>query len=144
MLITHRADTSWTYGRVETALCLWEAVLDTRTIGYAREQKGEDPGDTYRKLEALFDGHGSFGMRAAVASIVPECDRAWEAKQALLGEDQHEAFDFEFCPQFIADALANGLLDQASEWQYTPDAKIGEQKWAFPLDGPKPPMTAAA
>jgi hypothetical protein len=144
MLITHRADTLWRYGQVETALCLWEAVVDMRTAGYAKVKAGEDPGDSYRAIENLFNGMGSFGMRAVIASIVPECDRAWEAKQALLGSDHDEAFDFDFCPQFIDDALGNGLLSQALDWQHTPDAKIGSSEWTFPLDGPKPPMTAAA
>jgi hypothetical protein len=144
MLLTHRAGTQWNYGQVETALCLWEAVVDMRTIGWTKQKAGEDPGDEYRALETYFDGHGSFSMRAIIASMVPECDRTWEAKKAIANSDDCEAFDFEFCPEFIVASLSNGLMEQAAEWQCTSDNKIADREWAFPLDGPRPPMTAAA
>lgn len=111
------ADT-WSYIQVETALCLWEAVCDLRTIGYEKQQKGEDSGETFSELERLFDGSGSFTMRAAVASIVDECEVAWEAVKALHGGDYPDSFDFDFCPAFISGAIDSGLLSRAINAQY--------------------------
>jgi hypothetical protein len=111
------ADT-WSYIQVETALCLWEAICDLRTIGFDKNKAGEDPGETYLKLEQLFDGAGSYTMRAAVASIVDECDVAWEVATALHGGDYPDSFDFDFCPAFISGAIDSGLLGRAVDAQY--------------------------
>jgi hypothetical protein len=112
-----KADT-WSYAQVETALCLWEAVCDLRTAGFDKQQKSEDPGETYLMLEGLFDGSGSFTMRAAVASIVDDCEVAWEAATAMNGGDYDGSFDFDFCPTFIAGAIDSGLLGRAVDAQY--------------------------
>jgi hypothetical protein len=125
---------TWTYSEVETALCLWEEVCGIMSAGYAKQKAGEDPGDSYRKLEQMWNGGGSFTMRAAVASMVDECSLAWEALTALNPDyADGNSFDFDFCPKFIADALDNGIFKQALEWQYQPGEKIKERDWQYPL-----------
>lgn len=104
-------------GAVMTALCLWEAWLDFETIGYAKQQKGEEPGDTYRVLNEFRDSHGSFTCRQLMIDLAEDCDLAWEARDALNGQSDI-AFDFEFCPDFLAGAAANGVLDEKIKQQY--------------------------
>lgn len=130
--------TRWTYSEVETALCLWEAVVDYRTAGYAKEKAGEDPGGTYVVLEEHFGNYGSFTMRAVVASMADVCNDAWTAMVELNGGDPPDdmiAFDFDFCPKFIADALENGLFEQAITWQHTRDDEIRAEAehWTYPI-----------
>jgi hypothetical protein len=66
----------WEYHEVETALCLWEAVLNFHWCS-----KGEEK----QQLEQMFSDHGSFTMRAAIAGLADDCDKAWEAHAALTG-----------------------------------------------------------
>lgn len=114
---TQTKDT-WTYGQVETALCLWEAVLNFHWCTEGEEKQ---------QLEQMFANHGSFTMRAVIASIADDCDKAWEARAALNGDD-HIAFDFEFCPDFISGALKSGLIDRALNVQYggSSDLPVGK------------------
>jgi hypothetical protein len=103
----------WEYGQVETAMCLWEAFLELQG------ETGADnlPTELAEKLCEIRSQHGSFVMRAVIAGLADDCDSAWEAREALDGQD-HIAFDFEFCPEFIAGALDSGLLTQSINNQY--------------------------
>lgn len=112
------AERTFDDGQVLTALCLWEAWLDFEAIGYAKQQKGEEPGNTYTVLNELRENHGSFCCRQMMIDITPDCDAAFEAARALHGGEYPEAFDFEFCPNFLAGAAASGLLDEKMQLQY--------------------------
>jgi hypothetical protein len=132
MKLTHDKTnaTTWPYYEVETALCLWEAVLEILN------EKGDDSEKTEdAKLIANFwDGNGAFTMRAAVASMVTECGQAFEAIAALNGGDYDGSFDWDFCPQFVRGALKNGIFEQALGWQYKPADKIRERSdWQYPV-----------
>jgi hypothetical protein len=121
MLITHDANQTWRYGQVETALCLWEAMLDYRDPHAMVDPAMRD------KVDHMFGDNGSFTMRAAVASLADDCDEAWEAREALDGDD-HIAFDFEFCPNFLAGAINSGLLETAISWQYKSVAQLQHER----------------
>jgi hypothetical protein len=120
-----QTSSTWTYGQVETAMCLWEAYMELQG------EVGADklPTELAEKLCEIRGNHGSFVMRAVVASLADDCDKAWEAREALDGQD-HIAFDFEFCPTFIAGALESGLLDRAVASQYGGDTTNGQWKVA--------------
>jgi hypothetical protein len=101
-------------------MCLWEAFMDLQG------EVGADklPTELAEKLCEMRGNHGSYVMRAVVASLADDCDTAWEAREALNGDD-HIAFDFEFCPSFIAGALDSGLLERAISGQYGGDTVNG-------------------
>lgn len=130
MKVTHDVQSTWPYIEVETALCLWEAWID---LEYAHEHKigSKANQEVGRRLRELRGNVGSFTARAMVASIVDHCNEAWEAAQAMNTIDGCTAFDFEFCPQFLIDALDNGLLDQASMWQHTCTTDIIDGTWQY-------------
>lgn len=107
---------------VMTAICLWEAWLDFESIGFTKEQKGEQPDETYTVLSEFRGNHGSFTCRQLMIDIAAECDLAFDAAQALNGGEFDGAFDFDFCPQFLAGAAASGLLDERVRRQYQPRA----------------------
>jgi hypothetical protein len=108
----NQATDKWSYSQVETAICLWEAVLNFHWCTEGEEKT---------QLEEMFGNHGSFTMRAAIASLADDCDLAWEAREALTLGNYHIAFDFEFCPSFISGALKSGLIERALTSQYGGD-----------------------
>lgn len=72
---------SYNEANVETAMCLWEALLEIR-----------DRPD----VDAMFQRLGTVEMRHAVISLVEDCERDWE-------ESEHEdlPYDWEHCPNFL-------------------------------------------
>lgn len=106
--------------QVMTALCLWEAVIDMRLESNRVERKGETVTNrAHLKLEELFDAYGSFTMRQVAMDLAFDADAAREAAVALDPEQEHQAFDFEFCPAFIISALENGIFEETLKRQFT-------------------------
>lgn len=71
---------------VEAALCLWEAMLETR--------------DDDKELQAAFDALGTFHMRHTAIALAPVVLGVWDA----LSETEREAFvpyDWEFVPAVL-------------------------------------------
>jgi hypothetical protein len=80
---------------LETAMCLWEAFIDPGESAVAQ---------TYAAVRVRY---GSIGLRHAVSQIVLPCDIGWAA---LSPEHDPVAFDFEYCPLFLATCV---------EWDYS-------------------------
>ena len=114
MKATHSTDTTFTYSEAETIACLMEACCDMEQLH--RDGKDHPNAKAGEKLLEHRGNHGSFTLRAALISLADDCEKAWQAHQALT--DDHIAFDFEFCPIFLAGALESGLFDQAIQAQY--------------------------
>lgn len=79
---------------IDAAACLWEAALE------AREAKD----DTGAKLRSIIHRDGVAALRNAVTGWAEACHRAWEHAVATEGYD--DCFDWEWCPQWLADKLA--------------------------------------
>lgn len=83
---------------LETAMCLWEAVLDMRAaLDHATLDDPRLP--TLKALDSEFEKYGTSAMRNHVASWVEECEAAWEADQAAGTE--LVPYDWEHCPAFV-------------------------------------------
>jgi hypothetical protein len=72
---------------IETAMALWEAVLDRR----AAEQKSSE-GDL--TLSRQFEEQGFAEMRRLAANLIPACEAAW----LEIKDDYTDAWDWEFLP----------------------------------------------
>jgi hypothetical protein len=81
---TPKDATTFTEAGVETAMCLWEAMLEIR-----------DRPD----IVPMFEDHGTAAIRHAVIALVPDCEAAWEADRAQGIE--RVPFDWEHCPHFL-------------------------------------------
>jgi hypothetical protein len=77
---------NYTHQHVEAALCLWEAVLESRNDA---------------TIDAAFERHGAWALRQAMMDMSHHCDDVWLALTDL-GNDDRVSFDWEFCPAFIA------------------------------------------
>lgn len=78
----------------EAAACLWEAALDLRhneTIPEAGE-----------RLRELSKGSGAASLRWAVCELAADCLADFEA---LPEEEREDAFDWDFCPAWLAQNL---------------------------------------
>lgn len=78
--------TTYTRDQVETACCLWEAIIELR---------GENV-----ELDHAFRRHGTSEMRIAVIGLAVECDEEWQ-ELTQDAKDDIGAFDWEYCPGFI-------------------------------------------
>lgn len=79
-----------TVANLETAMCLWEAVLDLRLTGDLR-------------AEALIDEAGTSGARHTVLSWIDQCEDVWEQSRAEGIE--LIPYDWEHCPAFLSAKL---------------------------------------
>lgn len=107
-----------------TAMCLWEAWMELVDFATSECSKVKDPSALAcaEKARQLQENHGVFTIRAALVDLVIDCDDAWAAVEALEGEAP--TFDWEWCPQFVRDALTvNFSFDRALERQYMPVTK---------------------
>lgn len=75
----------FTEANVETAMCLWEALLEIR--------------DSDTAARAWFEAEGTVSMRHVVISWVPECEAKWEADEAA--GTPLVPYDWEHCPDFV-------------------------------------------
>ena len=74
----------------EAAACLWEAALEANVV------MPTESGDRMRELR---NEHGAASLRFAVCELAADCLADFEA----LPEDEREdAFDWDFCPAWLA------------------------------------------
>ena len=79
---------------LETAICLWEALLEIR-----------DRPD----VAARFDEVGTVAMRHALMTLIADCEREWEDARAR--DEDHSPYDWEWCPAFLERNLARLGID---------------------------------
>jgi hypothetical protein len=89
----------------------------------------------------MFDDHGSFTMRAAIASLADECDKAWEAHAALTGTITRVRL--RVLPEFISGALTERADRAGAHVAVHTLAKIGSTS-GYSRSMDKPPMVVAA
>ena len=87
---------SFTVGEMETALCIWEAMLYFRGL---HEDHRSLPDGVVRMSE-LWDAAGWQAMRAHVLAIVPLAEQAYTALSDAL-EEGGFTFDFDFVPAVV-------------------------------------------
>lgn len=90
------ASRSFTIGEIETALCVWEAMLYFRGL---HEDQRPVPGGVVRMSE-LWDAAGWQAMRGYVLAIVPLAEEAYTALSDTL-EEGGFTFDFDFIPAVV-------------------------------------------
>src|SRR4051812_35788431 len=78
-----RGNPAYSLDTIETAMCLWEALLENR--------RRED-------YNAVWDKHGAWDLRHRCIALASHCDDVW---QAFEGNDLW-AFDWEYCPVYVA------------------------------------------
>ncbi|WP_031293677.1 hypothetical protein [Sphingobium sp. HDIP04] len=79
---------------LETAMCLWEAMLEIR-----------DRPD----IAARFEEVGTVAMRHAVMTLIADCEREWEAARGR--DEDHSPYDWEWCPAFLERNLSRLGID---------------------------------
>ena len=87
---------SFTAGEMETALCIWEAMLYFRGL---HEDHRSVPDGVIRMSE-LWDAAGWQAMRTHVRAIVPLAEEAYSALSDAL-EEGGFTFDFDFIPAIV-------------------------------------------
>jgi hypothetical protein len=90
------ASRSFTVGEMETALCIWEAMLYFRGL---HEDHRSVPDGVIRMSE-LWDVAGWQAMRTHVRAIVPLAEEAYTALSDAL-EEGGFTFDFDFIPAVV-------------------------------------------
>lgn len=94
--------TTLTECNVMTALCLWEAHLESILSATSGLDKlsGLDRREALDEREALNDfwreREGAYGARQLMIDIAPVVDRIWDRE-----ETDGITFDWEFCPAFL-------------------------------------------
>lgn len=105
------ASGSFTVGEMETALCIWEAMLYFR--GLHEDQRSVPDGVV--RMSELWDAAGWQAMRAHVRAIVPLAEEAYTALSDAV-EDGGFTFDFDFIHAVV------GALD----WSEHGPHRVGE------------------
>jgi hypothetical protein len=98
---------SFTVGEMETALCIWEAMLYFRGL---HEDRRPVP-DGVVRMSALWDAAGWQAMRTHVLAIVPLAEQAYTDLSDAL-EEGGFTFDFDFIPAVV------GALDWSEYGPY--------------------------
>lgn len=101
------APRSFTVGEMETALCIWEAMLYFRGL---HEDRRQVPNGVIHMSE-LWDATGWLAMRAHVLAIVPLAEQAYADLSDAL-EEGGFTFDFDFIPAVV------GALDWSEYGPY--------------------------
>lgn len=101
------APRSFTVGEMETALCIWEAMLYFRGL---HEDRRPVPDGVIRMSE-LWDATGWLAMRRHVLAIVPLAEQAYTDLSDAL-EEGGFTFDFDFIPAVV------GALDWSEYGPY--------------------------
>lgn len=83
---------TYTVANLETAMCLWEAMLEIRAGG-----------ELATHAEAFIVAEGTSAARYYVGQWVEECEKSWEADRAKGTEAV--PYDWEHCPRFVARKL---------------------------------------
>ncbi|NTE68105.1 hypothetical protein G6M85_21100 [Agrobacterium tumefaciens] len=90
----------FTVGEVETALCIWEAMLYFRGL----QEDGRVVPDSIARMSELWDTAGWQAMRLYVLGIVPFAQDAYAALSDVL-EKGGFTFDFDFIPAVVGTLL---------------------------------------
>ncbi len=90
------ASPTFTVQEIETALCLWEAMLYFRGL----HQDERLVPDTIARMSELWDAVGWQGMRSQVREIVPLALAVYDDICEEL-EEEGFTFDFDFAPAFV-------------------------------------------
>jgi hypothetical protein len=105
MTVHPQAPLQYAAASLETAACLWEAVLDMERIG---ESVAGDPVQEARgaAIRAAREAIGSASLRMTVLGWVDHVDAAWRQVDTADGTYPHggqysEAFDWDFVPGWI-------------------------------------------
>lgn len=94
---------SLTPASLETAACLWEAVLDMETDASEPSTPEQQRAQAIREARAAI---GTSGLRLIVIGWTEACDAAWHAIDDPTGGcpgQYGEAFDWDFVPGWIID-----------------------------------------
>lgn len=86
----------FTVKEIETALCLWEAMLYFRGL----HQDGRSVPDTIARMSELWDAVGWQSMRSHVRDLVPFALDVYDDVREEL-EEEGFTFDFDFAPAFV-------------------------------------------
>ena len=105
------APRSFTVGEMETALCIWEAMLYFR--GLLEDQRSVPDGVVH--MSQLWDAAGWQAMRAHVLAIIPLAEQAYTALSDALDEGGF-TFDFDFIPAVVGalDWSNTGRIEMAN------------------------------
>lgn len=90
------ASPTFTVKEIETALCLWEAMLYFRGL----HQDERPVPDTIARMSELWDAIGWQAMRSHVREIVPLALAVYDDNCEEL-EEEGFTFDFDFAPAFV-------------------------------------------
>lgn len=90
----------FTVGEVETALCIWEAMLYFRGL----HEDGRVVPDSIARMSELWDTAGWQAMRLCALEIVPLAQDAYAALSDVLEKDGF-TFDFDFIPAVVGTLL---------------------------------------
>jgi len=93
---------------LDACASLWESVLEAARLEESEASHKVPPPGGYpaplpRPVSATLESHGYGATRRAIAELSPVAHMAWEIAQR---EGYDSPFDWEFCPQFTARALA--------------------------------------
>ena len=83
---------TYTVANLETAMCLWEALLEER-----------ENGKLAAHADAFIEDEGTSAARYYVGQWVEECEAEWEADREKGTENV--PYDWEHCPRFVARKL---------------------------------------
>tara|TARA_R110000787_G_scaffold79023_2_gene172645 strand:+ start:3859 stop:4815 length:957 start_codon:yes stop_codon:yes gene_type:complete len=89
--------TRYTLSHLETAACLWEAVLELRD----RPETTPDASSLALALRTCVDTLGTAALRLIVAGWVDAVEAAWRAVEG----EYPLSFDWDFVPRWIADTI---------------------------------------
>jgi hypothetical protein len=82
--------TTWTDDLVDSALCLWEALIDL----HCSEQ--DNP------ISHAFDANGYSAMRNRAMGWAEQCHNDWVA---VHPHDFDDPFDWEWCPKWLLERI---------------------------------------
>lgn len=101
---------TYTAASLETAACLWEAVLEMESVDLARLPKSRANytavASRASAIKAARARIGTVGLRLTVIGWTNAVDAAWKAtddpKGTGYGGEYPDAFDWDFVPHWIA------------------------------------------
>lgn len=103
---------------LETAACLWEAVLEMEGVDLTLLPKGRanraEIGERALAIKAARERVGTVGLRLTVIGWTEAVDAAWKAaddpKGTGYGGEYPHAFDWDFVPYWIAENVDWGTV----------------------------------
>ena len=104
-MTNYSAPLAYRAASLETAACLWEAVLDMEAVSGTRSTDA-DAIERGALIRAAREANGSASLRLAVIGWTDAVDAAWKLAdtdngRAPAGGEYDRAFDWEFVPDWI-------------------------------------------